>query len=555
MNFKRILSAAIAAIIPFFALAVSTPTINATRSGESVRVQWGGVNASELDHYVLYSNIGCLYSGTGTSYNDSQADSTSTWTYWVEAWGKDGTTAQSATVTVSSDGSSSGGGSFEIEASDGTSTEGVEITWSAVGGAAGYRVVRGNNSNMDYASILVETVTGTSYTDTTATAGKTYYYWIVAKKSSGSIAGVSSPDTGYRASGSDVGGGGSESGEPMSTIYCVIDLSMGDNASSYPVIYLTEPPQGGFNIDEYKTTKLVLRRIEPGSFMMGGETSSGYGSAQVNVTLTKPFFIGLFEVTQKQYQLVMGGYCSNSEFSGDKRPVDGVFYNDIRGAANGAAWPQSSAVDSISFLGKLRERTGLEFDLPTEAQWEYACRAGTSTLFSYGYSANGDYMWYESNSDSKTHDVGTRQPNAWGLYDMHGNVWEWCLDWYEQMGKHDGGTDPTGPSEGQYGAYRIVRGGAWHNKENYCTSSGSRFEVSPSTGRSRSASLYWCYGFRLATKVSYGYTVKFNANGGSGTMSDESFTCGTEKALAANAFTRTGYTFTGWATSATGLKV
>ncbi len=188
------------------ALAVSTPTINATRNGESVNVRWGGVNASELDHYVLHSNIGTLYSGTATSYTDSQADSTSTWSYYVEAWGKDGTTARSDTVTVSSDGSSSGG-SFEIEASDGTSTEGVEITWSAVGGAAGYRVVRGNNSNMDYASILVETVTGTSYTDTTATAGKTYYYWIVAKKSSGSIAGVSSPDTGYRASGSDVGGG------------------------------------------------------------------------------------------------------------------------------------------------------------------------------------------------------------------------------------------------------------------------------------------------------------------------------------------------------------
>ena len=114
----------------------------------------------------------------------------------------------------------------------------------------------------------------------------------------------------------------------------------------------------------------------------------------------------------------------------------------IRGSSNGAEWPSSAAVDSSSFMGKLRARTGLNFDLPTEAQWEYACRAGTTTKYSYGDSGNGDYMWYYGNSCMKTHKVGTKLPNPWGLYDMHGNVYEWCLDWYAS--DLSGGTDPKG---------------------------------------------------------------------------------------------------------------
>ena len=162
-------------------------------------------------------------------------------------------------------------------------------------------------------------------------------------------------------------------------LYIVIDLSAGSSASSYPVTYLNTPPSGGFNVDAYKTTKLVLKRIEAGSYKMGGSTQT---------TLSKPFFIGLFEVTQKQYQLVTGS--NPSGFSGDKKPVEKVSYSSIRGSTNGANWPSSSAVDSSSFLGKLRSRVGLGFDLPTEAQWEYACRAGTATTYSYGNSANGN---------------------------------------------------------------------------------------------------------------------------------------------------------------------
>ena len=172
------------------------------------------------------------------------------------------------------------------------------------------------------------------------------------------------------------------------TAYCVIDLSAGPSASSYPVTYLAEPPSGGFNVSDYNTTRIVLKGIEAGSFIMG----ENQNDEAHRVTLTKPFYIGLFEVTKKQYQLVMGGDAPNP--SANMLPVETISYVTIRGSSNGLKWPASNAVDDNSFLGKLRARTGLDFDLPTEAQWEYACRAGTTTTYSYGDRANGDYMWY-----------------------------------------------------------------------------------------------------------------------------------------------------------------
>ena len=272
--------------------------------------------------------------------------------------------------------------------------------------------------------------------------------------------------------------------ETTNALYCVIDLSAGANASAYPITYLAEPPSGGFNVDAYKTTKLVLRRIEPGSFLMGG---------QYNVTLTKPFFCGIFEVTQKQYTLVMGS--NPSYFKGDKRPVEKVTYNLIRGSSNGAQWPSSAVVDSSSFMGKLRMRTGLDFDLPTEAQWEYACRAGTTSDYNNGGSSENDLKKlgrYKNNqSDGKgtyssNHTiVGSYTSNAWELYDMHGNVWEWCLDWYNSS-LSNSVTDPQGASSG---TFRLIRGGSWYNNASSCTSSyRAQGEMSDT---------HYDYGFRI----------------------------------------------------------
>ncbi len=253
--------------------------------------------------------------------------------------------------------------------------------------------------------------------------------------------------------------------------YMVIDLSGGTSAESFPVHYLSEAPADGWS-DEYKTTKMVLRRIPAGTFMMGspedelGRATDG-AETQHPVTLTEDFWIGVFEVTQKQWQLVMGN--TPSRYSGDMRPVERVCYNDIRGSSLGSEWPASTAVDATSFIGQLRQKIGNDtFDLPTEAQWEYACRAGTTSALNNGkeltindgYCDNlAEVACYESNNEGTAHKVvGSYRANAWGLYDMHGNIWEWCLDWETRDMPSTAVTDPVGPLSG---SKRILRGGCW----------------------------------------------------------------------------------------------
>ena len=180
-----------------------------------------------------------------------------------------------------------------------------------------------------------------------------------------------------------------------------------------------------------------------GKFMMGSPASEAERSDnedQVEVTLTRGFWMAKTEVSQAQWEAVMGENPSN--FKGGNRPVENVSWNDAQ-----------------EFLQKLNARLGNEDGgkvvLPTNAQWEYAARAGQAHLYAGGSSLD-EVAWYNGNSDEATHPVGTKLPNAWGLHDMSGNVWEWCQDWYEE--KLSGGSDPSGPDSG---ADRVVRGGSW----------------------------------------------------------------------------------------------
>ncbi len=269
--------------------------------------------------------------------------------------------------------------------------------------------------------------------------------------------------------------------------WCVIDLSGGSAASSYPVTYVTDVPNvpGGFNADAYKTTNLVLRLVKPsdwadGTFTMGGSCEA---------TLTNAFWIGVFETTQRQWELVAGG--RPSYFRRDDgyatRPVEKVSYEMIRGSDAGSMWPDSGDVDEDSFLGKLRARTGLAFDLPTEAQWEFACRATTTTDYNNGSDwtdgtscTNLDPLgryWFngggggngnpDCDTSGGTAAVGSYQPNEWGLYDCHGNVDEWCLDWFGDFAAS--AVEPVGAPSGEK---RVLRGGCWIDNAVNCRSTG-----------------------------------------------------------------------------------
>ena len=280
--------------------------------------------------------------------------------------------------------------------------------------------------------------------------------------------------------------------------YLVVNLNTGAVTSSSTGPDLSD--------DTCRTTELWLRRIPKGTFIMGspvGEVGREPKEPQHQVTLTEDFYIGVFEITQKQYSLIYGS--NPSDYKGDTRPVEGVSYNTIRGTGStaGAGWPAyGHAVDSGSFLGKLRAKTGQTFDLPTEAQWEYACRAGTTTALNTGKNLTstgrdstmdeaGRYDYNQNDgkggNSSKHTKVGSYLPNAWGLYDMHGNVYEWCLDWKVSDLGGSAVTDPKGPNSG---SDRVLRGGSWYKSAQDCRSAYRGVSRYPSSNGSSYGATY-----------------------------------------------------------------
>ncbi|MDR0604460.1 MAG: formylglycine-generating enzyme family protein [Bacteroidales bacterium] len=218
--------------------------------------------------------------------------------------------------------------------------------------------------------------------------------------------------------------------------------------------------------DKKKEIEMVY--VQGGTFNMGSNDGNSNEQPVHQVTLSS-YYISKYEITQAQWKAVMGN--NPSYFKGDNLPVEQVSWDDVQ-----------------EFISRLNAATGEQYRLPTEAEWEYAARGGQqSNRYSYSGSNNvNDVAWYSSNSDNKTHAVGTKQANELGIYDMSGNVWEWCYDWYgtySASAQHD----PMGASSG---SYRVRRGGSWFSNAADCRVS-FRSYASPGLR-------YYYLGFRVA---------------------------------------------------------
>ena len=287
--------------------------------------------------------------------------------------------------------------------------------------------------------------------------------------------------------------------------YMVVDISAAAKPNTqryYPAVEFL--PGGLFGRDEYRTTQIVMRKImaKNVTWTMGSTSDERWRTAGVEdthlVMLTNNYYIGVFEVTQKQWSLIQQdawpSHFNNIEYR-SMRPVEKVSYNEIRnsGSDNVANsnndWPADP--NENSFLGRLRLLTGIDFDLPSETQWEFAARAGHgdgkwgdgSKIKSVETDENLRRLARYASNDGKingtdtpassctakngTAEVGTYDKNSWGLYDMHGNVYEWCLDWYEKdITKYNGKVNinfdsPSKNLSGENGANRVKRGGTW----------------------------------------------------------------------------------------------
>jgi len=243
----------------------------------------------------------------------------------------------------------------------------------------------------------------------------------------------------------------------------LVVVTQGQNQTKIVQIFdaakqLKKPGSAQFPEEFTNSTGMSFRLIPAGEFMMGSPESELEGDSdepQHEVTLTKSFYMATYEVTQKQGLKAVR--LNPSKFKGMQNPVE-----------------QVSWFDAVAFCNRLsalpREKAaGLVYRLPTEAEWEYACRGGAETAYSFGGNSNNHsfFAWHDGNSGGTTHAAGQGRPNSFGLYDMHGNVWEWCADWYDDTYPEGPLIDPVGPD---IGLLRVFRGGCWTSSAKACRS-------------------------------------------------------------------------------------
>jgi formylglycine-generating enzyme required for sulfatase activity len=248
-------------------------------------------------------------------------------------------------------------------------------------------------------------------------------------------------------------------------------------------------------------SNLQMLWVEPGTFTMGSPTSEAGRNAdredEHNVTLTKGFYLGKYEVTQAQYEAVMTGNTNSlsatpSQYSGNDRPVEKVSWNDVQ-----IFLTRLNAAEQTA--GRLP--TGWSYVLPTESEWEYACRAGTTTAYSWGNDINSSNANYDQSGIGQTRDLGQYAANPWGFFDMHGNVSEWTSDWYAESYPTGSVTDPVGSTTG---SYRVLRGGSWQHTATSARSAG-RGMFNPADGGN-------VFGFRVGFKFTGVHTVTSASN-------------------------------------------
>lgn len=590
----------------FNALAISAPSITSCTRTSSTSVSLSWTSVSGASYYVVRrsytSSVGSSTSiGTpsGTSYTDSQAG-VDTCYYWVEAWDSSGASARSGMATASSgSGGGSGGGAFTITATKGTSTSGCTISWSAQSGATGYRVVRGATSNFANSSILVETVTGTSYTDTTGTAGKTYYYWIVAKKSSGYV--TSSYATGYKASsssGGDSAGGSSSGGSTSTSVPYTVAFNANGGTGSMANLSFAAGATKALTINTFTRTGYIF----VGWATSASATTSTYddGQSVKDLTTTSGATVTLYAVWQANTYTVKfnknggTGTMANETFTyGVAKALTANAFQRVNYKFVGWATSASATTATYSNKQSVSNLTATpDGTVNLYAVWTLVLEV-TSVTARQRYPWNGlvdiDVTFAASglstvsfevkdtkgntNLNARTFYVGNPSENNRTLEVQPGTrrfVWDAFADLGQvtlssfavtaKVTEKNFQVNVTGGT----GSGSFVQGksvtisAASKTGYTFASWSGTTADTGILASATSASTTLTIPSRDVAYEATYTpntYTVKFNANGGTGTMAVEAFTYDTAKALTANGFTRNGWTFKGWAETADATAV